>query len=134
MPKRYNTHLIKVRRSYSPTQIAKLFSIDRKTCFRWIKDKQLKILGASASSTLIYGKDLKEFLDKEKIERKTKLKEDEFYCMKCHKAVRAKSGSENIVKTGKTIGKDSKDQLKKIGLCELCGTKLNKLLSVYQKD
>ncbi len=134
MPKRYNTRLIKQRRSYSPSQIAKLFSIDRKTCFRWIKDKELKVLGLNTNQTLISGVDLKEFLDKEKAERKTKLEENEFFCMKCHKAVRAKTGSENIVKTGKTIGKDSKDQLKKIGLCELCGTKLNKLLSVYRKD
>ncbi len=83
---------------------------------------------------LVYGKDLKEFLNKEKNGRKTKLKENEFYCMKCHKAVKAETGSESIVKTGKTIGKNNDDQLKKIGLCEVCGTRLNKLLSVYQKD
>jgi hypothetical protein len=134
MPKRYNTRLIKASRSYSPSEIAKLFDIDRKTCFRWIKSKGLRVIEKNTNPLLVYGKDLKEFIIKEKSERKTKLKENEFYCMKCHKAVRAKTGSENIIKTGKMIGKNNEDQFKKIGLCEFCETKLNKLLSVYQKD
>jgi len=134
MPKRYNTRLIKVKRSYSPSQIAKLLNIDRKTCFRWINGKGLKVMEKNVAPLLVYGEDLKKFLNKEKMERKNKTEENEFFCMKCHKAVKAKNGSEDIIKTGKKIGKNNQDQLKKIGICEICGTRLNKFLSVYQKD
>jgi hypothetical protein len=53
--------------------------------------------------------------------------------MKCHKPVKAKAGSEKIIKTGKRTGKSSLEQLKKIGFCETCGTKLNRLLKTVQQ-
>jgi hypothetical protein len=64
MPKRYNTRLIKASRSYSPSEIAKLFDIDRKTCFRWIKSKGLRVIEKNTNPLLVYGKDLKEFIIK----------------------------------------------------------------------
>jgi len=49
-------------------------------------------------------------------------------------AVKARVGSERTVKTGKRIGKDNLEQLNKTGICEICETKLNKFLRVYQQD
>ena len=72
--------------------------------------------------------------NKKKQSRKTKLSNDEYFCMKCHTAVKAKKGSERIIKTGKTIGRNKKEQLNKIGLCGTCGTALNKFVGVYQID
>jgi len=48
--------------------------------------------------------------------------------MKCHKVVKAKRGSEKVVKTGKKIGKAGLEQIKRIGICEICGTKVNRFL------
>lgn len=126
----YNPNLIKVRRSYSPGEIAQLFGIDQKTCFRWIKNGGLKVIKENTSPLLVGGGDLKDFITRNKKERKTKLKADEYFCLKCRKAVRAKAGSEQTVKTGKTIGKNKLPQINKVGICEDCGTKLNRFLRV----
>ena len=130
----YNTNLIKVRRSYSPKEIADLFKVDKKTCLRWIKDKGLKVIKENTNPLLISGRDLKDFTIRNRKNRKTKLKENEYFCLKCQKSVIAKIGSEQIIKTGKTIGEHKLPQMNKIGLCMICETKLNKFLGVCQKD
>lgn len=122
----YNLHKIRIRKSYSITEIAALFDVDRKTCGRWINDG-LKIIEKGVSPILIMGADLKDFIKKNK-KRKIPLQENQFFCFKCKKAAVAKTESEQVVKTGKKIGKDNHEQLKKTGACETCGTKLNRFL------
>lgn len=121
----YNTHLITARRSYRIKDIAELYKINPKTCRRWLKEG-LKVVEENRSSPLIIGKDLIEFLIDKQTKKKVKLKADEFYCVKCRKGVRAKIGSEAIIRTGKTIGKNNKELLIKSGVCENCGTGLNR--------
>lgn len=125
----YNTHRIKARRSYSITEMALLFGIDRKTCQHWIKGG-LRPIEQGTSPLLVMGEELKKFLKERSKKRKCELKDEEFFCMKCHKAAIAEEGSEKIVKTGKKIGKANKEQLKKIGVCAACGTKINRFLGV----
>jgi hypothetical protein len=127
----YNTHLIKARRSYSMNQIASLFNIDRKTCHRWLKSG-LKVIEKGVNPLLVMGADLVSFLKEKREKQKVPLAANEFFCMKCHKPVRAKTGSEKIVKTGKWTGKSHSEQLKKIGVCEICGTRLHRLLKASQ--
>lgn len=129
MPK-YKINLIIRRRSYNISEIASLLCINRKTCGRWIKNKKLKVIEENITSPLILGKDLIDFIKDIRKKRKIPIKEDEFFCMKCHKPVKAKIGSENIVKTGKKIGRNNKEQIKKIGICENCSSKLNKFLQL----
>ncbi|OGZ70253.1 MAG: hypothetical protein A2904_01140 [Candidatus Staskawiczbacteria bacterium RIFCSPLOWO2_01_FULL_33_9] len=126
----YNLNLITARRSYSVNEISALLGISRKTCGRWIKYEGLKMVEENTSPLLIIGADLIHFIKKKREKRKIPLKENEFLCFKCHKAVRAKTGSEREIKTGKRIGKDNREQMKKTGACEICNTKLNKLLGV----
>jgi len=130
----YNHRLIKSKRSYSISEISSLFGINRKTCNRWLKDEGLKVIERNVSPLLVMGADLINFIKKKKVKNKVALKEDEFFCMKCRKAVKAKLGSERIIKTGQRIGKNNLEQFKKIGICEFCGTKLNRFLKVYQQD
>ena len=127
MPK-YNINLITSRRSYSINEIASLWGIDRKTCGRWIKYEGLKVIEENTSPLLILGADLIDFIKNQRKKSKVSLKENEFFCVKCHKAVRAKIGSEQTIKTGKRIGKDNREQLKKTGVCEDCDTRLNRFL------
>lgn len=126
-----NLNKITSRRSYNLTEIASLLGKDRKTYARWVK-KGLKVIEEGASPILVKGSDLKDFIKNMREKRKIHLKEDEFLCMKCHKARKAKAGSESIVKTGKKIGKDDQEQLKKTGICEVCGTEINRYLKVCQ--
>jgi predicted transcriptional regulator len=122
----YNIHNIKVRRSYSIGEITSLFGISRKTCSRWINKCGLKAVEVNVSPLLIMGADLREFIIKRKTKRKAKLKNDEFYCFKCRKPVKAKAGSEGAVKTGKKIGKNEREQLQKTGVCQFCNTRLKR--------
>jgi len=130
----YRINLITARRSYSIGEISSLLGVDRKTCGRWIKYGDLEIVEENTNPILVIGADLINFIKKKREKRRVTIKENEFYCMKCHKAVRAKIGSEQIIKTGKMIGKDNREQLKKIGVCENCNTPLNKFLGVCRQD
>jgi hypothetical protein len=134
MANTYNTHLIKLRKSYSIKEISLLFDIDRKTCSRWIKDEDLKVIETGANPMLVLGSDLKEFIQKRRKAKKVPLAQNEYYCLKCHIAVEAKIESESVIKTGKKIGKNGCDQLVKTGICEVCGTKINRFIGLYQKD
>ena len=130
----YKINLITARRSYSIGEIASLLGVDRKTCGRWVRCGDLEIVEQNTSPILVIGTDLINFIRKKRAKRKVPVKENEFYCMKCHKAVRAKTGSEQIIKTGKMIGRDNREQLKKVGVCEDCNTLLNKFLGVSRQD
>ena len=130
----YNLNKIISKRSYNSTEISALLGVDRKTVRRWIKYESLKVIETGVSPILIMGVNLTEFIKNKRKKRKMKTKENEFVCFKCHKVVKAKTGSEQIIKTGKTIGKDNHEQLRKTGVCEHCGTKLNKYLGVSQQD
>ena len=126
MSGRYNIRLIKERRSYSPQDISDLLGISKWTCFRWIK-KGLKVLDPTTKHLLVMGIDLKYFLNKMQSKRKIKLQKNEYYCFSCRRAVKAKLGSEQVIMTGKKIGKQNRSQQMKKGLCENCNTKLNRL-------
>ena len=130
----YNIHLIKSRRSYSIGEIASLWGIDRKTCHRWLKNEGLLVIEKNVRPLLVMGADLANFIKERGAKRKAVLKEDEFFCMKCHRPVKAKIGSEKVIKTGKKIGKNNLEQIKKIGICEVCGTKLNRFLKCRKQD
>ncbi len=130
----YNHRLIKSKRSYSINEISSRLGINRKTCQRWLKNEGLKVIEKDANYLLIMGADLITFLKNKKAKRKTFLNPDEFFCIKCRKAVRARGGSETTVKTGKRIGKSNLEQFKRTGICGICGSKLNRFLRVYQQD
>ncbi len=130
----YSINKIKRKRSYSIAEIVSLLGIDRRTCSRWIKDEGLKVIEEHTIPLLVMGVDLEEFIRKKRTERKIPLKKNEFCCFKCHKAVIAKIGSESIVKTGKRIGKENREQFRKIGICEICAGRVTKYLAVSRKD
>jgi len=130
----YNSRLIKSRRSYNITEMASLLGVDRKTCQRWIKQDGLKVIEKGENPLLIMGADLISFLKERKKQRRCELKEDEFFCIKCRRAVKARMGSEEVVKTGKKIGKNDLEQFKKTGFCEICNTKLNRFLRGVKQD
>jgi len=130
----YNFNRIKSKTSYSMTEISSLLGIDRKTCRRWIQNEGLEVIEKNVSPLLIMGSDLIEFVKNKRLKRKKPLEKDEYFCFKCHKVVKAQIGSEQLVKTGKRIGKDNHEQIRKIGSCEICGTKINKYVGVSQQD
>lgn len=112
----------------------KLFGIDRKTCSRWIKNEGLRVVEKGVSPLLVMGSELMRFIQEKRSAKKTTLKDDEFFCFKCHKAVKAEAGTYEVIKTGKTVGKKGMEQIVATGACEVCGITLNRFLKVSQKN
>ncbi len=133
MAKNYNYRLIYARESYTPSEIARLFNLDKKTIFRWVKEG-LRPIQFHTNPLLIMGSDLKDFIMKRRKARRNSLNNEEFYCFKCKKAVKSKEDKICIVQSDKTIGKNKAKQLIKTGICEYCNGKINKYLKLYQKD
>jgi hypothetical protein len=133
MAHKYNLNLIKARGSYSIKEICLLLKINRKTCSLWIK-KGLEVIESNAGPLLVMGESLKRFIKEMRLSRKIPLKDDEFFCFRCHKAVVARTGSYTVIKTGKTIGKNALDQIQAVGRCQICGTDVKRFLKVCQKD
>jgi predicted site-specific integrase-resolvase len=130
----YNIRLIKSRRSYSIKEMALLFGIDRKTCSRWIQNDGLRVVEKNVSPLLVMGEDLLRFIRDKRLTKKISLRDDEFYCFKCHKAVKAREDSRTVHKTGRTVGKEGLAQIVATGICEVCGIKVNRFLRVSQKN
>ena len=128
MAKRYRLNLIQVKESYTPDDIVKLLKVNKKTISRWLDDG----LEKNTNPLLIMGLELRDFLRLKQQEKKIKLNNDEFFCMRCQKAVKGKDESVQIIKTGKTMGKNKLEQLNKIGVCEFCESRVNKFMSCQQ--
>ena len=75
------------------------------------------------------GEELRRFLAEMRKRRGSPpLKENEYFCLKCRRATKAKSGTELVVPTGKRIGKDAREQFVRQGKCEQCGTEVNRFV------
>jgi len=122
----YNYNKIKSKDSYSMTEISALLGVSRKTCRRWIKNEGLEVVLKGVYPLLVMGDVLIDFIKNKRAKRKMPCAINQFVCFKCHEVVEAKTGSEQIIKTGKRIGKDNHEQLRKIGGCERCGTEVGK--------
>ncbi|MBT4153371.1 MAG: hypothetical protein HOE53_01855 [Candidatus Magasanikbacteria bacterium] len=132
MSHKYNVGLIRSKASYSIGEIAQLYSIDRRTCGRWLREG-LKPIDIEKKPLLIMGKELKKFFKEKQQSQKSKLNEDEYFCFKCRKPRTAYEGSERIVETGKTVGKNKVNQQMKKAKCRVCKSKMNRLIKVCQK-
>lgn len=131
---RYKLNTITARRSYTIAEISALLGVDRRTCGRWIRNEGLRVVEENTSPLFVLGADLAGFLKEKRRKAEIQLKENEFYCLKCRGAVRAKIGSEQVIPTGKRIGRDNYEQMKKIGVCEKCETELTRYLGVERRD
>ena len=130
---RYNTHLIVGRRSYSLTDVRALFGINRQTWSRWIGEGMV-VIEKNTNPLLVMGSDLVTFLEKRKAKQRKSLGPNDFYCVRCHIVVRAQVGTEKIEKTGKKIGRNSEDQMRKTGQCDNCGKVVYRFLGVNKQD
>lgn len=130
--KKYILSNIKRRHTYDIEEIAGLFGIDRKSVERWM-DQGLKPIVLNRKPLLFDGQMVYDFINKKRTVRQVNLKEEEFYCLGCKTPTKAKIDSEKNVDTGRRIGKDNKTLRARIGLCEVCGSKLYRLLKPSQK-
>jgi hypothetical protein len=82
MGKRHPNHrLVKIHRSYTVEEIAKLFGIHKNTVRRWVKDGLATI--DDKRPMLILGHVLVAFLQARRAKNKQPLKPGELYCVRC---------------------------------------------------
>ncbi len=85
-------------------------------------------MDATQNPKLIMGDDLKAFIKAKREVKQLKLNWNEFYCLRCRRAVLAKRGSEQTEKTGKSIGSKNREQEMISAKCKECGGSVARLL------
>ena len=123
----YNLSKIRGKTAYSTQEVGQLLKVTRKTVFRWFKEG-LQLLDSKRTPKLVMGSDLKAFLLAKRELKQIKLKWNEFYCLRCRKAVLAKRGSEHTEKTGKCIGSENREQTMIFALCKECSCSVARIL------
>jgi hypothetical protein len=133
MNRRYNTRLIRKRRTYTTKEIAALFCMQIRSVLRWIANGDLSPIEGSSNPYLIYGEVLYDFLTKKNQKHKCSLQGDEFYCLKCRCGRKGLPAEFSITKTETKVGNKGKFKEIRTSKCEVCGIKLYRF-STYQKE
>ncbi len=82
MSKRHpNPRLIKIHRSYTVEEVARLFDMHRNTVRNWVKEGLATI--DDKRPMLILGHDLVAFIKRRRTKNKQKCKPGELYCVRC---------------------------------------------------
>ena len=122
--KKFNTRIIKSKQTYSVEEISELLSIHKNTVGRWFKEGLKKI--DTQQPFLVFGQVLIDFLKERTSRKKHPCAIDQMFCCKCQKPRRSKK---NVVCIKKTNCRTNI-----IGICEKCGTKINKTISPKKID
>lgn len=123
---KYNLSKIRNRKAYYIREVSSLLGVNRKTIFRWLQEGLL-LLDATKKPRLIMGRALKAFIQAKRNAKKVKLQLDEFYCLSCKKAVKAKRGTKSRKNTGNKIGKNDRNQEILSGKCKECNGNIARL-------
>lgn len=122
--RKYNLRLIRLRRTYTISELAKLLGVHARTVQSWHK-QGLKPINPDEGRHLFMGSMVREFLRNRQAKRKHPLKEDEFYCPRCHQARQSKLDKIQIVFTKKKMGKHDMQVIIK-DQCAVCECGLNR--------
>lgn len=119
---RYSLKLIRRNYTYYVDEVAELYGITPDTVFRWIRNEGLKRIPESRKY-FVHSGDLTKFLMKRSAKNKRPCNEDEIFCCKCRKPQKPEPVSLEFKNLpNKTI--------RVIGKCRVCGTRMNKPISV----
>jgi ribosome biogenesis SPOUT family RNA methylase Rps3 len=133
MARRFNTKLIRKRRTYTTKDIAALFGMHTRSVQQWIAKNGLSPIEGSSNPYLIYGETLYDFLTQKKQKRKCSLQANEFYCFKCKCGRDGISVETTITKTATRIGNKGKFKEIRESKCEVCSIKLFRFYT-YQRE
>lgn len=121
MSRKFNTNRIRRQFSYSVQEICDLLAVHKNTVREWLRQGLPKT--DSQKPYLIYGNDLRLFLNQRQQSRRKKCGLDEFYCLRCRTQRRSFGNLADVkLRNSKTVMVS--------GICEVCDTPLNKVQSV----
>ena len=116
-----NPRLVKIHRSYTVGEAARVCGVHKNTMRRWIKEG-LECCDARRP-TLILGCALREFLEKKRSKHKRKLKPGEIYCVKCRVAQKPDQGIADLEPWTNKVGN-------LIGICPTCSSLIYRRVSL----
>lgn len=126
MKRNHNPNRIKVNFPYSIAEICETLGVHKNTAHNWIKDGSLKKIDSS-KPIFVHGSDLKEFLQKRKIVKKSKCQADEFFCLKCQKSQKPFGNLVDAFLFTKTRGNLQ-------GICPVCSKEIYRSFGVKKLD
>ena len=103
MRKNYNPRKLVAKRSYSTIELAEALGAHPQTIHDWRRNG-MEPLPGSKSPYLFLGQDVRDFLKKEKANRKISMSEGEFLCLSCKKAVKPDPSKTIMKKRSKQLG------------------------------
>lgn len=125
MAKRLNPTRAKIHRSYTVSESAELFNVDKRTVRNWIKSG-LPVLD-DVRPLLILGTDLRLFLQQRRDGKKHQCGEGEMYCLTCRAPRTPDPLTANFTQPENGIGRI-------FARCSECGSKVNRFFSWRQVE
>jgi hypothetical protein len=119
--KRFNPRRVKVHRSYTVGEVARLFGAHKNTVRNWLREGLPKV--DDRRPVLILGRQLASFVHARRQHRRQRCATDELFCFTCRKPRRSLAGSAEYLPTTAGTG-----NLK--ALCSHCGTRMYRRVSL----
>jgi excisionase family DNA binding protein len=124
MARRYNSRRVKIHRTYTISEAAKLLGLSKHTLRRWI-DAGLPLIERKRPY-LIQGGDLRAFL-KDRQPKKQPCRAGEIYCVKCRTPKRPAFDEVDFIQKTSVKGQLA-------GLCPTCGTLIYRVVKTSSLD
>lgn len=118
---RPNPRLVKIHRSYSVEEAARLLDTHKNTIRGWIK-QGLHLLDTSRPA-LIHGMVLRDFIQAKRIKNKRPCKPDELYCLRCRAPKRPAANMAEFKALTEKLGN-------LIAICPDCNALMNKRVNI----
>jgi len=138
MAKKVKRNKIKKKEIYSTQELAEVLDVHQRTIQAWVKEGLMPL--EDSKPMLFLGADVNEFLKNKNKARKHNLLKNQFYCLKCKKAVYSKNNEVLLVKTGNVTGKNQTPEIHVVGSCCNCNnyifrfsnmTKIDELMKAF---
>ena len=123
--RRHNPRLVKIHRSYTVEEVARLYGIHKNTVRNWFKNGMVPI--DEQRPTLVHGLDLQCFLEQQRRSAKQPCPPGYLYCLKCRKPQKPACDMADYVVHTETVG-----NLR--GICPDCETIMNRRVSLAKID
>lgn len=126
--RRYKFNLIEKHRTYTTMELAKRLKVHPRTVQQWSREGLPYI--SDSKPKLFKGEEIKNYFQNKMQKKKVSLGDDEFFCVKCKKAVTIQKRSKNI-RYGKNMGEYIHCTIS--GICIICGSKVNKFTRIKRE-
>ena len=129
---RTRIRLVRLRKSYTTSEMAQLLNVHPRTVQTWHKLGMFP-LDPNERPYLFLGSEVKSFLTERQKAKRFKLKENEFYCVRCKQPRLSLPDRLLVFQTQTKIGKNKIMVLIR-GICHVCGCQLARFSTTDQTE